>query len=117
MKYELHMTEWTPDQIDNLWHYYGTNPAYDNAYFGKHSGKSVLKFISRYLPLKGKRILDYGAGRGHLLEYMLADGIACQGLEFSEDSATHIERRIGSHPLFGGVIRANMLPTSIDGNS
>ena len=43
---------------------------------------------------------------GHLLD----EGIACEGLDFSEESVEAARRRFGTHPLFRGAIAVQALP-------
>ncbi len=111
--YQPHEIQWTPWHVLNLWRYYSTNPAFDEAYFSLHSGSSILQFVEHFVSLRTRHVLDFGCGRGHMLRYLIDQGVACRGLEFSEDSAKATETYIGGEPLFDGVILAQDVPTSL----
>lgn len=113
MSYQPHPITWTPDRVDNLWRYYSSAGIEESAYFGMHSGQSILKFVRQHIPLQGREVLDFGCGLGHMLQYLLADGIPCQGLEFSEKSAEVARQRNGNHPLFKGVVLTQAVPTPL----
>jgi SAM-dependent methyltransferase len=115
--YRPHPILWTPERVERLWQYYGTQPAYEEAYFSQHSGGAILDRVARTVALRGRRVVDFGCGRGHLLGHLLARGVACSGIEFSPHSAEVAERKLGGHPLFEGVVRARALPTPLDGAS
>ncbi len=111
--YEPHEIAWTPERVANLWRSFATNPSYDNTYFSMHSGASVLQFLRGYVSLESRHVLDFGCGRGHMLEHLIDQSVACRGLEFSEESAAATEARLGERPNFDGVIRAQNLPTAL----
>lgn len=66
-----HPIDWTPVKVGRLWDYYASNPAYDDHYFSKHSGGSILDFVRRHVPLSGRHVLDFGCGPGFMLERLL----------------------------------------------
>lgn len=105
-----HEVVWTPERVGALWTYYGTNRAYDGQYFSAHAGRSVLAFVRKHIPLAGRRLVDFGCGPGFMLGHLLAEGIACEGLDFSEESVGAARRRFGAHPLFLGATTVGALP-------
>lgn len=111
--YKPHEIEWTAERVAHLWNFYSSTPSHDVTYFSMHSGRSILKAVRRHLSLQGRQVLDFGCGRGHMLRYMLEDGIPCQGLEFSHQSVIEARQHIGDHPLFGGVVHAEGVPTPL----
>ncbi|MFQ5923137.1 MAG: class I SAM-dependent methyltransferase, partial [Anaerolineales bacterium] len=115
--YRPHQIRWTPEKVGSLWSYYSSNPAYDETYFSKHTGRSILRYIQSHIPLGDGRILDFGCGKGHMLRLLLDSGYVCQGLEFSPQSAELAEETIGEHPLFEGVIRGQSYPTPVPDSS
>ncbi len=116
-KSEFHPIQWTPEKVERLWGFYSASPYFDNTYFGMHSGGSVVEFVQKKISLAGKKVLDYGCGRGHMLRHLLKSGIACQGLEFSPSLAREAANQIGEHPKFLGVECAQENPGIIDDNS
>lgn len=112
-EYEPHPIVWTRERISRLWAYYGSQPGNEQLYFTAHSGGAVLSFVRRHVPLEGRLVLDFGCGRGSLLKRLVAQGVTCQGLEFSAASAREAERNVGAHPLFRGVVVTDGLPSSL----
>jgi len=112
-EYVPHAIVWTRERASRLWAYYGSQPGHEGLYFTAHSGGSVLRFVREHVPLDGRLVLDFGCGRGSLLKRLVAQGVACQGLEFSAASAREAEANVGAHPLFRGVVVTDTLPSSL----
>jgi len=111
--YEPHDVDWTPEKVDRLWGYYATNDAYRSQFFSAHSGGAIVARADGELRLRGKRVLDFGCGRGDLLAALYARGIAASGLEFSTGAADETRARFAAEPLFGGVEVARDLPSDL----
>jgi len=112
-----HEAEWTPEQVRRYWAYLSNSPQAARAYFSSHSGNAIITFAERYVPLAGRRVLDYGCGPGFLLERLLQRGIRAEGLEFSRESVDQVRKRCGDHPLFGGITLADSVPSPIPDES
>ena len=112
VEFRPHDVDWTPEKIGRLWDYYGSNPAFRSQYFSLHSGGAIVERLECDPGLRGRRVLDFGAGRGDLLAHLHARGIAASGLEFSEASAAVCEGRFAGEPLHGGVIATESLPST-----
>jgi SAM-dependent methyltransferase len=113
-EYQSHSIVWTRERAARLWDDLGRRTGGEHLYFSAHSGRSVLRFVRRFVPLRGRKVLDFGCGRGAMLRHLLAEGIECQGVEFSAESACEAERLAAGHPLFRGVTVADRLPTPIE---
>jgi 2-polyprenyl-3-methyl-5-hydroxy-6-metoxy-1,4-benzoquinol methylase len=113
--FEPHLVGWTPETIGRLWDYYAQHLPKDH-YFSRHSGQYILRFVKRYISVSDKRVLDYGCGPGFMLEHLLAEGVRCSGLEFSQKSARETER-LNKYPQFEGVRLTQELPSSLAANS
>lgn len=100
---ETHDVVWTPEKIAATWDFFSESLAGSDLYFSSHAGRWIVKRADRELSLRGKRILDFGCGRGDLLAHLFARGIAAGGLEFSEESARTTSTRFAGEPLFQGV--------------
>lgn len=92
MNIETHPIIWTTKKIERIWDYYGTNPAYKNAYFAKHSGHRVLSEVNKLVGVTGD-ILDVGCGPGYLLEHMrkLPSWSSYTGIDTSEKSLEEVK--------------------------
>jgi len=100
---EAHDVVWTPAKIAATWDFFSESLAGSDLYFSSHAGRWIVKRVDGELGLRGKRILDFGCGRGDLLAHLFARGVAAQGLEFSEESARVTSERFAAQTLFGGV--------------
>jgi SAM-dependent methyltransferase len=110
-RYAPHGIEWTPEKVARLWDHYGAVPAFRPLYFSAHSGAAIVARADAELPLRGTRVLDFGAGHGDLLAHLFARGVAAAGLEFSERSAQSVRARFLDQPLFRGIEVADGLPS------
>jgi 2-polyprenyl-3-methyl-5-hydroxy-6-metoxy-1,4-benzoquinol methylase len=109
---ETHDVVWTPDKINATWDFFSERRADSTWYFSSHAGRWIAKQVDGELPLANKRVLDFGSGRGDLLQHLFARGIAVQGFEVSEDSARVTAERFKDEPLFRGVTTdASELPS------
>lgn len=98
-----HNVDWTPEKVAATWDFYGRTRGGDNWYFSSHAGRWIVADVERRLPLRRRRILDFGCGRGDLLAHLFARGITASGLELSEESARETEERFAQEPRFQGV--------------
>jgi SAM-dependent methyltransferase len=113
---ETHDVVWTPEKIAATWDFFSERRAGNTWYFSSHAGRWIVKQVDREIGLRGKRVLDFGCGRGDLLGHLYTRRIAAEGIEFSEESARATSERFANEPLFGGVaVGSNTLsPESFD---
>lgn len=111
-EYAPHDVRWTPEKVDRFWGFEAAGAGRD-LFFSAHSGAAVVRRIDREIGLRGKRVLDFGCGRGDLLAHLFARGIAASGLELSAGAARETEARFAGEPLFGGVTLAAGFPSSL----
>ncbi len=100
---ETHDVVWTPEKIAATWDFFSERLGGRDLYFSSHSGRWIAKRVDRELGLKGKRVLDFGCGRGDLLAHVFSRGVAASGFEVSEESAETTRARFAGEPLFRGV--------------
>ncbi len=115
VQFRPHPISWTGEQIDRVWAYYGSNPAYDEAYFSRHSGAAICRFVRPWIDLRGREVVDFGCGRGHLLEHLLKKGARCWGIDSSEETARLTNERLRPNPLLRDVVWAPNLPVPLPG--
>lgn len=111
--YVPHELEWTPDRVGRIWDFYSSTAAYRTAFFSAHSGAAIVKKANALIGLDGKSVLDFGCGRGDLIEPLLAHGAGVTGLEFSRDAAEESKRRFQGSPRFKGVVVTEDLPSEL----
>ena len=115
--YDPHEVEWTPEKVRRVWDFYASGEVFHGSYFTAHSGAAIVERIDRELGLGGKRILDYGCGRGDLLSHLLTRGHSAAGLEFSEDLARLARGRLDGSKGFEGVVYADRPPSELQSGS
>jgi 2-polyprenyl-3-methyl-5-hydroxy-6-metoxy-1,4-benzoquinol methylase len=111
--YTPHELEWNPTRVARIWDFYASTPEYRAAFFSAHSGAAIVKRADALIGLDGKRVLDFGCGRGDLIEPLLAHGGRVTGLEFSPDAAEEAVVRFRGHQGFQGVVITDDLPSEL----
>ncbi|HEY5996859.1 MAG TPA: class I SAM-dependent methyltransferase [Candidatus Deferrimicrobiaceae bacterium] len=112
-----HEIEWTRERASRIWDYIGSNKAYEDLYFSRRHGESLIRYLRRRrLPFSG-RMLDFGCGPGFFLEMLLRRGIGCEGIDFSEASVRLARERLESYPSAGPVILAPGFPLPIESDA
>ena len=111
LRYDPHDVEWTAEKSERVWNFYGSRPAFRALYFSAHSGEAIVERAEREVGLRGRRILDFGAGRGDLLAVLLERGHRAGGFEFSEGSAELARGRLAGESGFEGIEVSPELPS------
>lgn len=108
-----HTIEWTDEQISSLWDWYAKDPATDDFYFSRRFGSHILALCS-LVKVKSLRVLDFGCGRGFMLDAIRARGRQWQyyGLDFSEKSIEILQLKKPE-----AAILASHLPTELPEDS
>jgi SAM-dependent methyltransferase len=117
IEYAPHEVEWTPEKVGRLWDFYSSGEVFHGTYFSAHSGEAIVARLDSELGLDGKKVLDYGCGRGSLLAFLLDRKVRAAGLEFSEGSAEVARRALDGKPGFEGVVVAEQPPAPLPDGS
>ncbi|MCK1422384.1 glycosyltransferase [Bradyrhizobium sp. 182] len=94
--------KWTPELVNRFWDNVGQTRLTELS-FAKLGGRSVITAIDHILPKHG-RILDFGAGDGHLLRFMAQRGLTVAGYEPSKGRAANLQRVLENFDGFLGVV-------------
>ncbi|MGY4571754.1 MULTISPECIES: methyltransferase domain-containing protein [Bradyrhizobium] len=94
--------KWTPELVNRFWDNVGQTRLTELS-FAKLGGRSVITAIDHILPKHG-RILDFGAGDGHLLRFMAQRGLTVAGYEPSKGRAANLQRALENFDGFLGVV-------------
>lgn len=94
--------KWTPELVNQFWDNVGQTRLTELS-FAKLGGRSVITAIDHILPRPG-RILDFGAGDGHLLRFMVQRGLTVAGYEPSKGRAANLQRALENFDGFLGVV-------------
>jgi len=99
MKNKYKMIDWTDDKIKKYWDFLSQYP---DQYFTYQVGGEFVKRMSKYI-VNATNILDYGAGPGHLIPYLLKTNSYIYALEFSDESAKKMFNQYNTAKGFKGV--------------
>lgn len=89
--------DWTPEIVQLFWDWCAKNPYMEETYFSAAVGRGIINLLDLTGKLKG-RVLDYGSGRGHLLNHLLAAGLDCYGIDFSKESIEMLNEKFREYP-------------------
>ena len=73
-----------------------------HAYFSAQVSRVLVRYFAADLAGRHE-ILDYGAGRGDLIEDLLNAGFRTAGLDLSPGNVAGVAARFGSHQTFSGA--------------
>jgi SAM-dependent methyltransferase len=113
-EFNVHRVQWTSDKVSRFWAYLTSTPHAERSYFSAMFAPRLVKTVRRWVPLQGRRVVDYGCGPGFLIEHLLRLGVRAEGIEFSAATADKARKRCEAYANFGGVTVARELPSPIE---
>jgi SAM-dependent methyltransferase len=100
---DSHDVVWTREKIAANWDFFWEYRGATTWLFTKHAGGSVIARADKELALGDKRVLDFHAGPGDLLQHAFQHGIAAAGVEPSRAARERTEARFSGESFFRGV--------------
>src|SRR5262245_23596474 len=97
----VHAPAWTPEQITSFWDNYQSIPHFQTRWFSLTCGPGIVDVADRRVGKQGV-YLDYGCGRGDLMELLLARGRRCMGADGSPQNVLSTQKRFSGRPGFLG---------------
>ncbi len=94
--------DWTPENIEHFWDWWGSNPALLKHYFSNRNGDAVLDQIGRRIKFTGM-VVDLGAGPGYIVDKLLQRGVRTLAIDTSPESLAALEQRMKGYPNFLGT--------------
>lgn len=116
-EYKPHSLDWTDEKVARFWNFRNNYKPYDDTWFTQQVGSAVLKFANKHVPLKGK-ILDYGTGKGYLLQYLLDEypSVDLYACDFTDSLAAEAAEKYKNNPAFKGAQLLTTLPSVYEEN-
>ncbi len=96
---------WTPELVDRFWEGFSQTRLIEFS-FSKQAGRNLIIAIDHLLPRQG-RILDFGAGDGHLIRLLCERGYHAAAFEPSKARSEKLEDRLRDCQNFLGVVNGN----------
>jgi SAM-dependent methyltransferase len=116
MEFLIHHVEWTDEKVKNFWNFYNNYPPMEDLWFSKEVGREVIRFVSKYVGVKGN-ILDYGIGKGHLAAYLMEDKQAeLYACDFSGETVKNINNQFQHLKNFHGCSLVTGFPSGYSDN-
>lgn len=106
---------WTPEQIERFWNWWGSNPALLKHYFAKRNGGAVLDQIRRHVRFTGT-VIDLGAGPGYIVDLLVRRGVKTLAVDTSRESLAALNQRMEGFPDFLGtrLSQSDQVPVNDD---
>ena len=101
MDFTLHNVQWTDDKTDRFWNVVYEHFVTDNT-FANAAARGLLRVTRHVIPPEG-RVLDYGTGKGHLIEVLLKcfrGAIEIYGCDCSQQSCQSVNHAFGHDKRF-----------------
>jgi 2-polyprenyl-3-methyl-5-hydroxy-6-metoxy-1,4-benzoquinol methylase len=98
---------WTDQNVQRFWDHLAMDPDLDKKYFTYQNGKGITNFLQAFFSLKGKKICDFGCGKGFLIENLLAAGAEVWALDYSDASVDHVNKTFQSKGGWNGAVKAD----------
>jgi 2-polyprenyl-3-methyl-5-hydroxy-6-metoxy-1,4-benzoquinol methylase len=109
-EFREHEIQWTRELSARFWDHLARSNV---RYFSDETGQAIIRAVQRSgVPLTG-RILDFGCGPGHLVAHLVRQRIACEGVDFSADSVSQTNKRLGGNAFFKGASQIYSIPTDL----
>lgn len=100
---DANQLEWSNEQIARFWDYWSTRDDAQDTYFALQVGAGVSRFASFATPLQGRRVLDFGAGPGHLTKHLLEQGAIVNATDPSPQSVSEADQRFANFEGWEGA--------------
>jgi 2-polyprenyl-3-methyl-5-hydroxy-6-metoxy-1,4-benzoquinol methylase len=111
MDFKLHDVEWTDEKVARFWDSFSQLPHLQ--YFAQQVGRKVIDISRKYIDLNDS-ILDYGSGKGFLIDYLLEyGGKNVSGCDFSADSVNYVNAKFENNKNYTGCTRIKSLPSEL----
>ena len=116
-EYKPHNLDWTDEKVERFWNFRNNYKPYDNTWFTHQAGPAVLKLADSKSKIKGK-ILDYGTGKGYLVEHLLSNYSSAQiyACDFTENLALETNTKNKDNHAFKGCRHLTNLPSEYEDN-
>lgn len=115
MEYREHKVVWDDIRVKRFWNYMERAAAYESNYFTFHMAPGILRYLAMRTGISG-RVIDYGAGKGFLLNALFIDTHAeAIGVEFCEESVGALNLKFKNRERFGGCFDVGKIPSVFQG--
>lgn len=111
-----HDVVWTREKIGAFWDFVSSTEAQAKLYFSHIAGNGVVRHLAETVDLRGRRVLDFGCGPGHLFPHLVRHAPTAHyfGVDFSPNSVDELTRRWGGHPQFDGGAAIDSFPFGLE---
>lgn len=116
MEFKIHDITWSDEKNARFWDWYNANEAFNQTMFEYQAGRQIINFSKKFLRLE-RNILNYGAGKGFLVDFLLAITKAkVTACDFSDASIELLKEKYSKRNNFKGAIKITTLPSDLPSN-
>src|SRR4051812_22921635 len=88
-----HRVVWTRAKSARFWDHAADRFGRTGTYFSQLASGTILRLVRRSGTALSGRVLDFGCGPGFLMQKLIENGIAVEGVDFSRDSIEAAKNR------------------------
>ncbi len=112
--YKVHNVTWDNEKVGRFWDFYNNYDAFEDLWFSKTMGQSIVNFLGKIRPLKGE-MLDYGIGKGHLAQLIVPNyPVSYYACDFSQETVNNINKKFESYKNFKGCSIVKNFPSDFE---
>lgn len=102
MEYKIHDVDWTDQKVSRFWDFQNQYEPFEEVWFTRQVGEGIINFMKKQIKIHGT-ILDYGTGKGHLVEHLLQLDSIVYGFDFSSESVVNVDRKYNGRGNYKGT--------------
>lgn len=107
--------DWRQEHVTRLWEWVASNPSMATAYFSYQVGEGIANFIRDAGYLHGP-VLDYGCGKGFLIEQFAKKGLETYGVDASDAGIAQTHERLKKYKAKGEACKIENFKTPYPGD-
>jgi len=97
-KFKYHNVEWDGKKVDRMWNYFTKVQKNQSKWFSELMSSGIINYSNKVLkPNKNVKILDYGAGKGFLIDHLIAKKFSNSDVgEFSKEGLNALNTKFNN---------------------
>ena len=95
--------DWNHELIGRYWEYWSKRQDRHSEYFSNRYGDAIVRFMQDVLPLRKRRVLDFGCGPGFLIPHLLASAAGVSGCDTSQEAVALVSKKFAGQQNWEGA--------------
>jgi ubiquinone/menaquinone biosynthesis C-methylase UbiE len=112
MKNKYHKIKWNDEKVSFFWDFEVNYKNNEEEWFTNQVGSGILNFVNRKVKLQNLKVLDYGSGKGFLVEKLLNNynSINVSTCEFSKQAFDVLQDKFSKVKNYNGTVLVDQIP-------